>query len=271
MNKFTLIATCGFLAATYAFIVMLGMGHLPLPQWMRAANPPVWAAWQAPDPSTISKTVQGDSIRYGMHLFRDTTRYAAPYTAARLTCSDCHIEGGIAPYAAPMVGTPSHFPKYSPRAGRKISLQDRIQECFTRSENGRPLPDDSAQMTALVAYLQWLSQPQPVHRPFAGRGLIALPALTPNPVHGAQIYASSCAGCHGVNGAGSRPLFPPLWGPDSFNDGAGMNQVDKMAAFVQANMPQNRRGTLSAQEAYDVAAFLHAQPHPAFNPAYAHF
>jgi thiosulfate dehydrogenase len=50
-----------------------------------------------------------------------------------------------------------------------------------------------------------------------------------------------------------------------------MNGIPKMAAFVQHNMPQNRMGILSAQEAYDVSAYIHAQPRPAFNPVYAKF
>jgi thiosulfate dehydrogenase len=66
-------------------------------------------------------------------------------------------------------------------------------------------------------------------------------------------------------------MFPALWGKNSFNDGAGMNQVPKMAAFVQHNMPQNRMGILTPQEAYDVAAFVHQQPRPAFNQAFKHY
>jgi len=65
--------------------------------------------------------------------------------------------------------------------------------------------------------------------------------------------------------------MPALWGPESFNDGAGMNGISKMARFVQFNMPQNRRGTLSAQDAYDVAAYIHAQPRPRFNSAYKNY
>jgi len=160
---------------------------------------------------------------------------------------------------------------YRQRAGRVISLKDRIQECFVRSENGHPLPYDSPQMDALVAYMQWLSRPQPAYRKFFGRGLIDLPPLKPDPKHGAQIYAEHCTGCHGENGAGSLPLMPPLWGPDSFNDGAGMSRVSKMAPFVQYNMPQNRRGILSAQDAYDVSAYIDSKPRPAFNPAYKNY
>jgi thiosulfate dehydrogenase len=50
-----------------------------------------------------------------------------------------------------------------------------------------------------------------------------------------------------------------------------MTLVYKMAAFVQHNMPQNAPGTLSAQEAYDVAAYIAAKPRPKMNPAYAKY
>jgi thiosulfate dehydrogenase len=44
-----------------------------------------------------------------------------------------------------------------------------------------------------------------------------------------------------------------------------MNTVDKMAAFIHAAMPQNRKGILSVQDAYDVSAYIHQQPRPAYN------
>lgn len=257
--------------APYALIVLFGLGYISLPTFLHARKPVVWSAWQAPDLDRIPAGPSGDSIRYGVHLFEETPWYAPQFTGNRVSCSDCHIENGTAPYAAPMVGLPARFPMYNKRAGHVISLQDRIQECFTRSENGRPLPYDGQEMRALVAYIQWLSQPEPEHKPFVGRGLIALPKMQADPARGAHIYATQCAGCHGADGAGSRPLMPPLWGPESFNDGAGMNGISKMARFVQFNMPQNRRGTLSAQDAYDVAAFIHAQPRPHFNSAYKHY
>ena len=50
-----------------------------------------------------------------------------------------------------------------------------------------------------------------------------------------------------------------------------MNSVQKMAAFVQHNMPQNRMGILSPQDAYDVSAFIDTQPRPAFNQEYKSF
>jgi thiosulfate dehydrogenase len=43
-----------------------------------------------------------------------------------------------------------------------------------------------------------------------------------------------------------------------------MNQIAKMAAFVQHNMPQTDPDTLTPQEAYDVATYVHSKPHTAF-------
>ena len=62
-------------------------------------------------------------------------------------------------------------------------------------------------------------------------------------------------------------MFPPLRGPGSFNDGAGMSKVDKMARFVKANMPKTSPGSLTVQQAFDVAAFVTAKPHPHFKAA----
>jgi thiosulfate dehydrogenase len=126
-------------------------------------------------------------------------------------------------------------------------------------------------MRALVDYIEWVSTAEPARKPFVGRGLLAIRDMTPDVDRGKAIYAEQCAGCHGENGEGRPNVFPPLWGPDSFNDGAGMHGVKKMAAFVQHNMPQNRMGILTPQEAWDVAAYVHQQPRPPFNKAYARY
>lgn len=212
-----------------------------------------------------------ETIEYGRRLFNETPVYAPGYVKSRVSCSNCHLQGGTAPYASPVVGIVPSFPMFSKRAGRKITVEDRVQECMTRSENGDALPHDSKEMQALLAYIDWLSEPHRGQAAFVGRGLKTLPELKPDPLRGAAIYAGQCAGCHGVDGEGTRRPFPPLWGPHSFNDGAGMNGVDKMAAFVQVNMPHNRKGILTAQDAYDVAAFVHGQPRPAFNHSYDKF
>lgn len=219
----------------------------------------------------ISDLREDDPIRQGRAIFDETPKYAAGYVGNALSCNDCHIQSGTAAFAAPMIGLPGLFPMFNQRAGRVISLHDRIQECFVRSENGHPLPEDGPEMRALVSYIEWLSTGHQRGRPFPGRGFVKLPAAEPDAAHGSAIYREQCAPCHGSEGSGAPPIIPALWGPQSYNDAAGMNTVPKMAAFVQHNMPQNHPGTLPPQDAYDVAAFIHAKPRPRFNPLYAKY
>lgn len=232
---------------------------------------PTRTAWTEPDPASIPSGPVGDNIRKGRLLFTETARYAPDYVGNKLSCNDCHLSAGTAAYAAPMVGMPGLFPMYNQRAAKVISLEDRVQECFTRSENGHPLDYAGPEMMALVAYIHWLSIGQVDGKPFPGRGLVKLPELQPDPASGEKVFKDQCAPCHGSDGAGKPPILPALWGPDSFNDGAGMNQVEKMAAFVEHNMPQNHPGTLTPQQAYDVAAFIHAKPRPRFNREYSRY
>ena len=158
---------------------------------------------------------------------------------------------------------------YKKRGNKVITLEDRVQECFTRSENGRPLQYNGPEMLAVVSFIHWLSIGQVEGKPWPGRGFVKLPTLEADSVKGEKIYTDKCAACHGSDGAGKPPILPALWGPDSYNDGAGMDEVPKMAAFVQHNMPQNHPGTLTPQEAYDVAAFVHTKPRPKFNQEYS--
>ncbi len=86
----------------------------------------------------------------------------------------------------------------------------------------------------------------------------------PNPARGQAVYQRECAACHAMNGEGHTP-FPPLWGADSFNAGAGLHNVQRMAGFVWANMPIGKERSLTHQDALDVAAFMHLQYRP-FDP-----
>jgi thiosulfate dehydrogenase len=224
--------------------------------------------WTAPSQDTIPKGPLGESIRLGRLIFTQTPKYASAYVGNQLSCSHCHLSAGTAALAAPMVGLPGLFPMFNQRANRVITFAERLEECFVRSENGKPLPYDSQEMTALIAYIQWLSQGQPAGKPFPGRGLVRLPELTSDVEHGAQTYSQQCSACHGKEGGGNGPMLPPLWGPGAYNEGAGINGVAKMAAFVQHNMPQNKPGSLSAQDAFDVAAYIRSKPHAAFNQVY---
>jgi thiosulfate dehydrogenase len=217
-----------------------------------------------PDLSSVPAGPLGDSIRLGLNVFNDTPKYAEKYVGNRMSCTHCHIDGGTVSKGMPMIGLPGIFPLYRDREKTVITFEERIQQCFQRSEFGHRLPNDGAEMTGLVAYAQWLSKDQVTGHAYSGRGLVDLPELNGDAKNGARIYAGQCAVCHGAEGKGNPPAVPALWGPDSYSDGAGMNQIPKMAAFVQHNMPQNEPGTLTPQEAYDVATYVHSKPHSQF-------
>lgn len=248
-------------AALFLSTSSVSLGAPPIPG--QSVNPP--KEWVAPDPATIPAGPLGDSIRMGRQVFNNTPKYAEKYVGNKMSCTHCHIDGGTVSMGMPMVGLPGMFPMYRDREKTVITFEERIEQCFQRSESGHRVPNDSPEMTGLVAYTQWLSKDQMTGHPFPGRGLVNLPELNGDAARGSKIYTDQCAVCHGTEGAGKPPLIPALWGPDSYSDGAGMHQIPKMAAFVQHNMPQNDPGTLTPQEAYDVAAYVHSKPHTVFN------
>ena len=198
---------CGLLAA-FAFSVLIffstssaSFGAPPKPG--QAADSA--KAWVAPDPSTIPAGPLGDSIRLGMHVFNDTPKYAERYVGNKMSCTHCHIDGGTVSKGMPMVGLPGMFPMYRDREKTVITFEERIEQCFQRSETGHRVPNDGPEMTGLVAYAQWLSKDQVTGRPFPGRGLVDLPELNGDAAKGSQIYLQQCALCHGTEGAGKPP------------------------------------------------------------------
>jgi len=229
---------------------------------------PIPRTWTPPDVSRIPSGANGETILLGMHIFTETPKYASAYVGNQLSCSNCHIQGGTMSYGIALVGAPKWFPMFSDRAKRDISLEDRIQECVTRSENGSPLPHGGPEIAALISYMDWISQQAESRDESPTRGLASVPVLNGDPVHGETVYKQNCSTCHGEDGAGVAGILPALWGPAAYNDGAGMNQVRKMAAFVLRNMPQNNPGTLTPQQAYDVSAYVASKPHSPYNRAY---
>ncbi len=223
-----------------------------------------------PAASSVPAGPLGEAVRLGQAIVNDTQAQAKAYVGNGLNCVSCHLDAGRTAYAAPLVGLTGMFPEYRARRGRVESLEERINDCFLRSMNGRALPPGSAEMVGLLAYTAWLSQGVPTGSEVIGRGFreIAAPQK-PDPVRGKPLYAQKCAACHGatgqgLRGAGNAFVFPPLWGPQSFNTGAGMARISVAAAFVQAKMPLGNAGTLTDQEAFDIAAYFTAQSRPKF-------
>lgn len=238
--------------------------------------------WKVPEIGALPKNRYGMQVREGRDLVAATYAFIGPnvadpgkrFAGNNLACSNCHLQAGTKKFGLPLFGLFGDFPKYSARSGTEIDIEDRINACMTRSMNGRKLDKRSPQMTAIVSYIKFLSTGVIVGEAIAGMGTGNMPELdrAADPIHGKSVYTNSCAACHGANGSGisnGSPsqgyAVPPLWGADSFNDGAGMARLITVANFVHFNMPH---GTdyldpqLSTEEAWDVGAFVISQPRP---------
>ena len=224
----------------------------------------------------LASPIAGQLVR-GMRLHLETRALLPQNVGNALNCTSCHLNAGTVADGSPFVGVSAFFPNYAPRAGRVITLEDRINGCFRRSMNGKPLPADSADMKAMVAYFDWMKKETKPQDKVAGRGVGKVDmAIKPNVENGKQVYATQCAVCHGKDGEGLKQadghfIYPPLWGDQSFNIGAGMARTYTAAAFVKRNMPIGfhekfplGQGGLSDQESVDVAEYFTHQPRPDF-------
>jgi thiosulfate dehydrogenase len=237
--------------------------------------------WSPPDLAAVGDDPLGRLVKYGHALVSDTANEIGPtvvdpskrFSGNNLACKNCHLQAGTQPYAMPLTGIWGQFPQYRGREGAVDTLEDRINGCLERSMNGRPLPLGSPEMKAFVAYMRWLSTGIPDGAPLIGAGTMRIkePARAANPGRGAAIYADVCSVCHGADGSGQRAAngagyqFPPLWGPDSYNNGAGMNRVLTAAAYAKHNMPFGTTfgsPVLTDDDAYDVAAYIASQNRP---------
>lgn len=205
------------------------------------------------------------NVVYGYNIVVQTERYASRYAGNRLRCTNCHLNAGTKPNALAL-NVAGLYPKWRSKNGVRNGIGLRIRECFLYSQNGVMPPEDAPEVLAVAAYISYLSEGQVIGEPPPDWGVPMLPetALDANPARGDVVYKRECAACHGDDGRG-RNSIPPLWGPDSYNAGAGMNNIAKAAGFIWANMPPRATPALSNQEALDVAAFLHMQLRP-FDP-----
>jgi len=219
---------------------------------------------------TVPEGPEHEQARRGLALATDTHRLLPDHVGDGLNCTNCHLEDAQRPKAAPWVGVTDRYPRFRKRSGKVDDLQDRINGCFERSMNGTKLEKDSEPMLAMVAYMTFLSEGIEDGKALADVGMPRIkPPSDPDPTRGEAIYQAKCVACHQTSGAGmfapdDQALFPPLWGERSYNIAAGMARLDTAAAFVKWNMPHGQGGTLTDQEAYDVASFFIVQDRPDF-------
>jgi thiosulfate dehydrogenase len=250
-----------------------------------AASATMVAAWALPRTPLADTSLDtlplSEEIRRGFRIFTNTPREVPRLAPGGMSCSNCHMNGGQREKSLPLVGVAGMFPEYNRRSGRLFSLGDRIADCFLRSENatgeissadGLPTPT-SSEVLAVSAYLTWLSRGSEVGRSPWWRGQNAIAAATLIPVNrldprrGQAIYADRCVSCHGPDGQGVEigdKKAGPLWGPGSWNDGAGAARVYTLAGMVRYSMPYLDPGNMTDEDAQQLAAFIDSRPRPVF-------
>lgn len=242
----------------------------PAPSPSAASGVPATAqgAFAPPDEGALGDDAFGDLVRQGRDIFLDSKRHAPQFVGNGLSCGNCHLDAGRLADSAPLWGAYGRYPQFRKKTGEVNNYSERLQGCFLYSMNGTAPPAGNPVLKALEAYSFWMAARAPLGATLPGAGYPKgeRPPQPPDYARGRGVYAASCALCHGDDGLGQqvdgRYVFPPLWGRDSYNWGAGMHQLDNAAAFIRANMPYGRGDTLTAQQAWDVAMYINAQERP---------
>ena len=240
-------------------------------------------AWEFPqDPlsdPTLDHSTLSNEVRWGFRIFTNTPREAPKFAPSKVSCNNCHLNGGQRERSLPLVGVAGMFPEYNKRSGRLYSLGDRIVDCFLRSENATGASQDerpataSKEVLAVSAYLTWLARGSEVGKNpvWRGQNAIASSNLIPieklDPRKGEALFLEHCTNCHGEDGQGVQigdKKAGPLWGPDSWNDGAGAARVYTLAGIIRYSMPYLDPGRLTDEEAQQLAAFINSKPRPSY-------
>ncbi|WP_245574489.1 c-type cytochrome [Hugenholtzia roseola] len=233
--------------------------------------------WQAPELSTAAPDLKAQ-IEYGRDLIVHTAKYLGPKGSVLqisngMNCQNCHLDAGTKIFGNNYSSVAALYPKFRERSNSEETIEKRVNDCFERSLNGKPLAEESKEMQAIKAYLLFLGSNVEKGKEAKGAGLkeIALLDRPADPIKGKEIYVAKCQSCHQANGEGLlnpdgvEYAFPPLWGKNSYNDAAGLYRLSNFAKYVKFNMPLGvsyQNPILTDEEAWDVAAFVNSQPHP---------
>lgn len=245
----------------------------PTPSAAASATPAAKTAalFQPPSEQDMPKDEFGKTVKLGQDIFEHTERYASQYVGnnTNLRCSSCHLDAGRLTHSAPLWAAYVSYPAYRSKNKHVNTFPERLQGCFKYSMNGTAPPLGDPVLVALESYAYWLASGAPVDPKIAGRGYpkVPNPPLPRDYARGQQVFEQHCAVCHGADGAGQldangQPNFPALWGAKSFNWGAGMGSLKNASGFIKANMPLGLGGSLSDQQAWDVATFMNSHERP---------
>lgn len=250
MHRTPLVVT----ALSLALVTACSRGETP-PKVAASAD----SAWMRLSVDSLPQDSLAASIRRGRAIMANTHDSMPGFAPSALKCTSCHLDNGRKLGAVPLYGSYARYPQYLERAGGVVSIEDRVNFCFTRSLAGYRVPNNSTEMRDMVAYLAFLSRGIPGGADPAGTRMPPMAPGSGDSTRGVDVYATSCARCHGPDAKGT-PLAPPLWGEKSFSIGASMARTERAAAFVRHNMPLDRPGSLTDQQAWDVAAYITSLP-----------
>ncbi len=234
--------------------------------------------WIAPDINLLGNSEKDLLIKYGKELISNTAFYFGSKgkisrTTNGMNCQNCHLGAGTKLFGNNYSAVAATYPKFRERSGTVENVMKRINDCFERSLNGNAIDTNSKEMIALKEYILWVGKDAIKDKKPEGAGIVDLNYLTraTNPKTGKNVYVLKCKTCHGKNGEGIlNPnqiafQYPPLWGRNSYNIGAGLFRISRFAGFVKDNMPfgaSHANTQLTDEEAWDVAAFVNSQPRP---------
>tara|TARA_B100001057_G_scaffold45841_1_gene40902 strand:- start:70 stop:1113 length:1044 start_codon:yes stop_codon:yes gene_type:complete len=224
-----------------------------------------------------------DLVKNGYYLIAESSKFmgllvkdpSKRYSGNNLSCTNCHLNGGTLSGSASWIDILDRFPQFRGRENKIGTIEERINGCMERSMNGIKLDETSGQMKAIIAYIDWISKKlnDLNSKNFKGYPAIKIPDVAVDLKIGSKIYERECLLCHAKNGEGIRYenfekgyLYPPLWGDDSYNDGAGMHRVITAAAFIKNNMPYLQatweKPKLTDEEAFHVAGYINSFQRP---------
>jgi thiosulfate dehydrogenase len=218
-------------------------------------------------------------VSYGYELISNTSYYLGPKgKVAPLTngmnCQNCHLGAGTLPYGNNYSAVVANYPMFRARSGGIETIPKRVNDCMERSLNGKALDTNSKEMKAIVAYMHWVGDEIPAKTKPRGSGIPDLKPLDrpADPAKGELVYTQQCKVCHGANGEGQPNaegfgyVYPPVWGKSSYNVGAGLYRLSRLAGFVKYNMPfgtaSYKNQILTDEQSWDVAAYINSMPRP---------
>ncbi len=236
------------------------------------------AFWQAVDINLIQNPAQKELVLYGKELISHTSKYLGPKGSVNpisngMNCQNCHLEAGTSVFGNNYGSVAANYPKFRARSGTEEDIYKRVNDCFERSLNGKPLDTLSKEMQAIKAYITYIGANTEKGKKAEGSGFKELAFLdrAADPRKGKITYKAKCQSCHQSNGqglinaAGTEYSFPPLWGKNAYNDKAGLYRITFFARYAKYNMPlgaSHQNPQLSDEEAWDLAAFVNSQPRP---------